>query len=1143
MLKPSCLAHVTFCVVTGMLILPHVARSQALNGSVVGNVKDTSGAAVPGAAVTLTSNTTNQSRATVTGPQGGYNFATVQPGVYTIKVTKEGFATLQQANITVTADAITRADELLTVGGVNQTVQVEAEAAALQTDTSQVSTAMTADQMANMPTYVGRNFQSLLVTVPGVTNMISNSHSVGTNPSRAMQYYVNGGGQSYEQNDTRVDGGSIKNMWERDILALVPTLEAVQTVNVSTSNFEADTGFVGGANTSVQTKSGTNAFHGALFEGYTGNKLETRPFFLPAGQTLGKIVYHEFGAAAGYKIIKDKLFWFGSYESHRDHEFDSVASGAGGSLLTVPDALQRAGNFSESSAAMYDPNTGTASGTGRTPFPGNQIPTSRMSPIALQLQSLLPLPNVPGASITNNFAGQGPYFFDSDHGDGKLNWNPTPKLTMFSHFGIVDWIDEDASVFGCQDGVNPANCLGGQDVNTQGGQPGHSFGMTYTLTNGFTYLLRPNLILDGYVAFEHDATSVEPFQTGLNLGQTLGIPGTNGPQRYQTGWPLFTIGSSSTYAPLGDWFSQTGGSPYYRYDHQHQYIANLDWLKGKHDIRFGSEIDQQYLNNLQSGTAQGAFTFGSGPTQLSGGPSGNQFNDYASYLLGLVTTASNSEVFDNPAAEPAAQNWYSGYANDRWTVTPKLTAVLGVRWDYYGFPNAALRNAAGYNSANNEAGICGEGPFPKNCGASMPAHLFSPRLGLAYRVTDTFVIRVGYGINWLPQTLANTAYGYYPTNISASYPSPNSYSWYGTLSQGIPTIPLPTISNGLTYTNGSPNLPAAVAGTQWPNHTISWPYSQNMNVTAQKQFGDFAAQIGWVANHTIRMTQTLNENVDYQINAGTAGLPFEQNGFGKSAAVNIFYPNGNTMYQSMQSSLNRRMKGGLQIGSAWTWSKAEASNFDVSPLVTQYQYLNTRPVVSTDRTNTLVVNAAWQLPFGRGKAFSSSKVANAILGGWTINSLGTFETGTPFSISCSSTSLNMSGASQLCYQNVGQVAKYGSIGGSYFNPLAFSPVTTASFGYVQPDILRGPGIANIDSALQRDFRIKERFVLQFRADIYNLFNHPAFANPGGNVSNLQLNSDGSVKNLAGYTQVTNVINTGRDAGEQRDMRFSMHISF
>ena len=234
-------AQVVFCVMSGMLILPHVARPQALNGSVVGNIKDPSGAAVPDAAVTLTNTATQISRQAVTDAQGGYDFATVQPGVYSVKVTKVGFAALLQANVPVTADAITRADEVLTVGGVNQTVQVEAEAAVLQTDTSQVSSEMTADQMANMPTYIGRNFQNLLVTVPGVTNVISNSHSVGTNPSRAMQYYVNGGGQSYEQNDTRVDGASIKNMWERDILALVPTLEAVETVNVQHQQLQRPT--------------------------------------------------------------------------------------------------------------------------------------------------------------------------------------------------------------------------------------------------------------------------------------------------------------------------------------------------------------------------------------------------------------------------------------------------------------------------------------------------------------------------------------------------------------------------------------------------------------------------------------------------------------------------------------------------------------------------------------------------------------------------------------------------------------------------------------------------------------------------------------------------------------------------------------
>jgi len=217
-------------------------------------------------------------------------------------------------------------------------------------------------------------------------------------------------------------------------------------------SFEGDSGFVGGASVRVQTKSGTNAFHGAIFEGYTGNKLETRPFFLPSDQTLGKVVYHEFGAAAGWKIIRDKLFWFGSYEGNRDHEFDAVASGAGGSLLTVATPLQRAGNFSESNTPIYDPSTGTASGTGRTPFPNNQIPTNRMDPISLKLQALVPLPNVPGAGVTNNFNGIGPYFFNRDHGDGKLNWNPTSKFTSFARYSILNWLDMDGSVFGCTDG-------------------------------------------------------------------------------------------------------------------------------------------------------------------------------------------------------------------------------------------------------------------------------------------------------------------------------------------------------------------------------------------------------------------------------------------------------------------------------------------------------------------------------------------------------------------------------------------------------------------------------------------------------------------------------------------------------------------
>ena len=454
------------------------------------------------------------------------------------------------------------------------------------------------------------------------------------------------------------------------------------------------------------------------------------------------------------------------------------------------------------------------------------------------------------------------------------------------------------------------------------------------------------------------------------------------------------------------------------------------------------------------------------------------------------------------------------------------------------------RGASAYYIASNQAEICGMGSVAPNCGTSMPKHLFSPRLGLAYRLSSSLVLRAGYAMNYIPFSLGNSLEGDYPGNLNASYPAPNSFSYFGTLEQGITQVPKPTIGS-----NGYLPAPNNVGMTTLPQGTFPWPYAQSWNVTMQKEMKwGFTGQVGYVANRTIRAMgtdagSTFNLNVDHQINTGQAGLPFFQKQ-GRTAGVSYYGGHGNVMYNGLQSSLNRRMRGGLQIGAAWTWSKAEIPNWNVQPDVYQYLYTNTRPVESTDHTHTLTVNGAWELPFGHGKPFlAGSKAGNALLSGWVVNTLGSFFTGTPFSISCSSTSLNMNGASQLCLQTKGNVAKLGSIGGAFFDPTAFAPVTTASFGYVQPNILRGPGVVNVDLALMRTFRVKERWTMQFRADAFNLSNTPHFANPGGNVSNLQLNPDGSVKNLAGFATVTSVRNTGRDEGDQRDFRFSMRIGF
>jgi hypothetical protein len=1092
--------------------------AQALNGSVVGNVKDASDAMVAGAVITLGNSETGQSRQTVTSPMGSFDFATVQPGVYELKVAKSGFTTYVQTGIAVTADGVARIDVILRIGAVTETVKVEAAAAVLQTESGEVRHELGAGTLNKLPVPVGRNYQSLFTMLPGFTPP-TNNHSVGTNPSRALYFAVNGG--DHYQNNTRIDGATTMNVWLPDIVAMVPTLESIETVNVATNSFDAETGFTGGGNIGVQTKSGTNQVHGALFEDHTDNNLKARPFFLPSNQQKGKLVYHDFGGAVGGRIVKDKLFYFLSYEGSRDHEYVHI-------LQTVPTAAIKSGDMSGSGTPIYDPQTGNAAGVGRTAFPGNIIPAARLDPIALKVSNMLPLPNVPGSGLTNNYDGSGVYTFGRERADSKLNWNPTSRLTSFARFSMLRFDEYDPPVFGA---------AGGIDINPQGGQPGAATGSTYSLTASATYLLRSNLILDGYFAWENDNTAVEPDAVGQNVGQQLGIPGTNGPNRYQSGMPWFIV---TSYGAFGTADSQSGGHPYYRDNAQHQEVVNLNWTHGAHDIRMGTEIQQQYINNLQPSNAQGAFTFGTGPTQVSGGPSGNQFNSYATYLLGLVTSANKTVVYADPPAEPINQHWFSAYIRDRWSISRKLTASLGLRWDYYGFPNARTRGIGVYDIASNQVQICGSGQVPGNCGVSMPKRLFSPRLGLAYRLTESFVLRAGYGINQIPFSLGRSVLSLYPTTISPTYPSPNSLSWYDTLEQGFPAIALPTPNNG--FMTAPTNVNMSVLPKSFP-----WPYTQSWNFTLQKEIRPgFSAQAGYVASRTVRsLTQdggsTVNLNAGQFIGAGQNGQPFFLTQ-GRTANVSLYSPRGTISYNALQATLNRRFAQGLQFGLSWTWAKSESPNYPTDAFL--FQYLDSRPVQGTDRTHVLTMNGAWELPFGQGKRWlGGSRVGSAILGGWAVNSLAVFYSGLPFSVTASSTSLNMPGASQRADQVNPNVQVFGNIGGAYFDPSAFAPITAARFGNAGANSLRGPGEVNMDLGLTRVFRIRERYTIQFRAESFNFTNTPHFANPGGNVSNVVKNGDGSIRDLAGFAQVQAVANTGRDGIDERQFRFFVRISF
>jgi Carboxypeptidase regulatory-like domain/TonB dependent receptor len=1097
-----------------------LVQAQSLNGSLVGDVRDGSDATISEAAVTLTNIETKQVRETVTGQGGNYNFATVLPGTYSLKVNKSGFNGFSWNNIVITASNVTRVDAILTVGNVAESVTVSATYG-IQTDGAEVRHELDRAELDNIPIPLGRNYQSLLESVPGFS-VPQNANSVPSNPARALTFSVNGADPSV--NSTRVDGATTSNIFLPAIVALIPTLESIASVNISTNSFDAETGMAGGAAISIQTKNGTNDLHGSGFENHTDNRLKANPFFLPVGSQKGKLVYNEFGGTVGGRLIRDKLFYFLSYEGTTDHENAAV-------FATVPTAAVKSGDLSISANPIYDPLTGTAAGANRTPFAGNIIPADRLDSIIGKVTALVPLPNVPGNLLTNNYYASGAYFFNRERADTKVNWNPNSKTAIFGRFGMLNYEMFNPQVFGKL----------GPEISAAGGNPGEGTGSTYSLTLGGTYLITPNLILDGYFAWEHDTTAAEPQLLDQKIGQQLGIPGTNGPYRYQGGMPRFDV---TGYTLMGSTSNSTPAVPYYRTNAQYQYVANLNWTKGRHDVRFGGEVNRQRMDHLQvTGTiagGAGGFVFTGGATTTVGGPSANQFNAYAQFLLGLPSSAGISGAAGDPPNQPARGWVYSAYVRDRWTVTPRLTISYGMRWEYFPLPTRGDTGIGLYDTATNLVSICGVGAVPSDCGVNMSKKLFAPRLGIAYRVSKTFVIRAGYGLTNDPWPLSKTVRNNYPIFTASTFTGANAFQPYQPISQGIP--PITFASNG----NGIIPAPAEYAMFFLPKD-FKRGYIQSWNLTLEKELGlGLVAQAGYVATRSTDKIGNLDVNAGQIPGLGRDGQPYYKL-YGRTTSIVEETPNGTNQYNGLQTSLERRFAAGLQLGFRFTWAKTMAANgAEGGVLVPALNYFNlNRAVASFDRTLNYSTTGAWQLPFGKGKMLANGGVAAAVLSNWQLNGLLIMETGLPFSVTAASTSLNMPGNTQRADQVTPDVKILGNVGtaGPYFDPLAFAPVTQARFGNAGFFSLRGPGLVNLDLGLSRSFRVKERYQMQFRAEAFNSTNTPHFANPGANVSNRQLNADGSVRNLAGFAQILAVANTGRDGIDERQFRLSLKVTF
>ena len=1112
---------VTACVLVVLLacVCAPGLRAQVLYGSIVGTVRDATGAVLPGATVAITHNETKASRATVSDETGSYQFPTVQTGTYTVVVTLTGMQTFTRNDVPVTLNTVARVDAALGAGQLQETVTVSADAPLLQTDRAEVREELRARELQDLPVPVGRNYQELFVTLPGFTPP-ADAHSIPSNPSRALTFNVNGA--SNQGNNTRIDGVSSTNVWLPHVVAYVPALESIETVNVVTNNFDAEQGLAGGAAISVQIKSGTNQIRGSAFEYHFNEKMRASNYFTPVGTNEGKWLENQYGGTLGGPIRQNKLFYFVSYEGTRqDRDVPRT--------ISVPTAAIRTGDFSATGTTIHDPFTGNEDGTGRTPFPGNVIPQDRISPVAKKLLAHWPAPNLPGEM--NNYFVQPRFQFNRWTVDSKVNWNATDRLQIFGRYSQLDFYQNSETVFGDQ--------LQGDDA-TGGGNPGIGWGDTFNFSGGLTYTLGNNVVVDANMGWVRMTSNVEMTDVRENKGlDWLGIPGTNGPDLVDGGTPWFDLDGYTDLGTIEDFM------PYYRDDEQSQFVANVTWLKGKHNIRFGSDVYYTTMNHIQpeilddSFGSRGGFNFNAGPTQRRGGPGGNDFNSFASFLLGLPSESGRLRL---NVAPYTTRSWqYSFYVRDQWQVGQKVTLSFGTRYEYFPIPTRADRGLERYNLDTNMMEIGGLSGVPEDLGIKMQKNLFAPRVGMTYRISESAVLRGGFGITNDPYSLSRSMRTNHPILLNLVDEAEHSFTWVRPIEQGIPLIPEPDLTSGIIPVPG--NVTVVTLPDDFKRGRV---WSWNTAFEKELMWG-LVGEVAYIGTRQINQLGQREQNWS-PIGGGSAGRQMFQK-YGRTAATILIAPIGDTHYNALQTSVRRRFRDGFSFNVNYTLSRAEglagASNSDQQPRVRipDLYHLN-NAVQDFDRTHVVNIRSIAELPFGAGRRWLNSRgVLSAIFGDWQLNNVISLRSGTPFTVTTSTTPLNAAGSinQNPADQVKDEVEILGGIGrgNSWFDPFAFAVVSEPRFGDAGFNSMRGPGRKQWDMGLFRQINLGRQTNVQLRIEAFNVTNTPHFGNPGANRSSLQLNPDGSIRNLNGYTEITST--TGSKS--ERQIRFGVRLGF
>lgn len=1069
-------------------------EAQIDRGSISGTVTDPSGAAIAGATVTVTNLGTNQTDNLVTDRDGIYTARILQIGTYSVGATATGFGKTVQTGIQLNVNQVVEVNLRLKVGSANQTTEVSTEAPLLATETSSLGTVETQERIVDLPLN-GRLFTQLAWLGPGATP--GSSSGIGLSGSTddnrpGIQLAVNG--LWAFDNNFLLDGVDNNGIGDGTI-AVNPSPDAIGEFRVEESAMKAEFGR-GGAAVNAALKSGTNSFHGGLFEYLRNDALDAKNYFNSGEKA--PLHRNQFGAFIGGPIIKNRTFFFADYQGSRRHE-------ALTSFGTVPSVAERMGDFTDIGLDIYDPNSLQPNGMRSLINPSNPtvIPSNRIDPIGQNIVNLYPLPNVPGAGFTNNFIWYPVGITDGNQGDVRIDHRLSNHDQLFGHSSVEDDPQYNPPPL---PGLAEGCCGGNYNIREQN----HAIGWSHTFGT--------NVLNDLRFSFLRYAVTSTPDDYGQNISDQVGIPNANRGNEETSG--LANIGVNA-YSDLGNsyWIPELSA------DNTYQLADSVSWVKGKHTIKLGVDYRRYQRNFYQSQAAFGQFNF-NGSFTTANTSIGGQYG-----LPDLLLGVADYREQDGLAYKDHTRFFeFGAFVQDDFRVTPKLTLNLGLRYDLM----SPIGGTVGNFNLQTDVVDLNFGPGAiSNAGVGYDKKDFGPRIGFAWTPFDDrkTVLSSAFGIFYAPEGNQFNDIGENPPSLQYYQlitPASTIPSFGTMIDSGFPAqLPTsdPADPSGQVKTTGSVRKPPRV---------IEW------NVSVQRELSrDFVLHVSYVGTHSTGIWNNEDSNLnqplqplDTNFTSNPAIDPLLSGNYGRPyygvlpylAVINpIDYPNFSVGFNGLETKLVKRFSHGSTLLASYTWSHDIGSFQGAHTGQTQIaDFPNAqRGNVDPDFRHRLTVSYTYELPFGQGKPYGANMngFENAVAGGWQVAGITTIRSGEHYTafLSYDDTNTGTSALPDKIHDptdfsfNVAQQTADGCPNPGHqthqcwYNPAAFvipplapGQQSAHEFGTAGDGDLVGPDAVNFDFSAFKNFKITERQNLQFRAEMFNIFNHPQFSRSGNN---------------------------------------------